>query len=87
MQLLISPVEALVGGCWPCVVQDLGRWQIVLQAQQEFLCLGWEQRIGSGMMISNILWQADSHPDPATHQEEGCPYEKQEQSQRDKEIY
>lgn len=40
LQLLIGCVEAPVRGSWPCVVQHFGGWQILLQIQEEFLCLG-----------------------------------------------
>lgn len=39
LQLLISCVEALIRGSWPCFVQGIGGWQVVLQPQQEFLYL------------------------------------------------
>ena len=43
LELVVGCVEVLVRGRWPLFVQDAGRRQIVLQPQEEFLYLGWEQ--------------------------------------------
>ena len=65
LQLPIRCVEALVRGSWPLFVQDIGRWQIVLQPQQEFLCLVRSGGIDSATMRGQTP-TAHSHPDPAT---------------------
>lgn len=77
LKLVVSCVEVLVRGSWPPFVQDIGRRQIVLQPQEEFLCLGWEQG-GWEWDDEKTSWQANWHPDPTTLRKKATHREKQQ---------
>lgn len=69
LQLLIGPVEVPIRGRGPCVVQDFGGWQILLQSQEKFQCLRRKQSLRNEVRRRATFRQVNSHPGPAIQEE------------------